>query len=109
MSAMLRSYFCRHESISDRTLPLNPFGDGALGIGRLKDALNEFIKEGVKLSVRLLRRESFDQRPREACHDTVISAQPVVCLFPRIATRKSNYPHDIAMADEIGVEIVSLG
>src|SRR5690349_24897711 len=59
-----------------------------LSIGRIKDALNEFIQHGIELSIGLLGRQPFYQRPRKARDEAVISAQTVVGLFPRIAARE---------------------
>jgi hypothetical protein len=42
---------------SERSRPL------ISSIGRIKDALNEFIQHGVELSIRLLSRQPFYQRP----------------------------------------------
>ena len=53
-----------------------------LGSGRLKDALNGFIEQGVILGIGLLGRQPLYQRPREARYDAVIPAQAVVAFFP---------------------------
>src|SRR4029077_14952395 len=79
-----------------------------LGVGRLKDTLNGSIQHGVELSIRLLGRQPFYQRPRKARHDAVIPAQAGVGFFPRITARQRNYPQDIGTSDAIGVEVVLL-
>ena len=70
-----------HVSPTERSRPL------ILSIGRIKDALNEFIQHGVELSIGLLGRQPFDQRPRKTRDEAVISAQTVVGLFPLITAR----------------------
>ena len=53
-----------------------------LGSGRLKDALNRFIEQGVILGNGLLGRQPLYERPRKARYDAVIPAQAVVAFFP---------------------------
>ena len=53
-----------------------------LGSGRLKDALNRFIEQGVILGIGLLGRQPLYERPRKARYDAVIPAQAVVAFFP---------------------------
>src|SRR5262249_55680672 len=78
----------------------------SLSVGCLKDTLNGFIHNGVELSIGLLGRESFGQRPREARHNTLIAAQAVVGFFSRITSRQRDYPQNFGMFDEIGIEVV---
>src|SRR6266581_2601463 len=68
------------------------FSDMAcLGVRRLEDTLNGSIQQGVELSIGLLSRQPFYQRPRKARHDAVIPAQAVVSFFPRITARQRNH------------------
>ena len=53
-----------------------------LGSGRLKDALNRPIEQGVILGIGLLGRQPLYERPRKARYDAVIPAQAVVAFFP---------------------------
>src|SRR4029077_9594720 len=79
-----------------------------LGVRRLKDTLNGLIQRSVEVSIGLLGREPFCQGPGKACDNTMILAQAVVGLFPRITTRQRNYPQAFGMFDEMGVEVVLL-
>src|SRR5215469_16792988 len=55
--------------------------------GRLKDALDGFIQQGVVLGIGLLGQQPLYERPRKARHDAVVPTQPIVAFFPRIASR----------------------
>src|SRR5215813_5658731 len=77
-------------------------------VGRLEDALDRRVKQGVVLGVGLLGGQAFDQRPRIARDDAVIPAQTPVAFVSCVAARQGNHPHDLGMADELGVEIVRL-
>ena len=59
----------------------------SLRIRRIENTLDVFIQHGVELSIGLLGREPFDERARETRDETVISAQTVVGLFPRVPPR----------------------
>src|SRR5580698_79488 len=74
--------------------------------GRLEDALDGFIQQGVKLGVGLLRRQPVEQRPRKTRNDAVISPQEVVGFITRVAARQGDHPQDFGVLDKIGVEIV---
>src|SRR5262249_30089407 len=58
-----------------------------LCVGRFKDTLNGSIQHGIELSIGLLGRQPFYQRPRKARHDAVIPAEPLVGFFPRVTAR----------------------
>src|SRR5882724_5460302 len=77
-------------------------------VGRLEDALNRCIQQGVVLRIGLLGRQPLHQRSREARHDAVIPPQAPVAFFPRITARERNHPHDSGMLHEFGVEVVLL-
>src|SRR5437868_6408493 len=75
-------------------------------VGRLEDALNRCIQQGVVFGIGLLGRQPLDQRPRKARHDAVIPPQAPVAFFPRVTARQRNHSHDLGMADESGVQVV---
>src|SRR5947209_7212745 len=77
-------------------------------VGRLEDALNRCIQQGVVLRIGLLGRQPLHQRSREARHDAVLPPQALIAFFPCIAARQRHHPHDLGMFDEFGVEVVLL-
>src|SRR5882724_9668456 len=77
-------------------------------VGRVKDALNRCVEQGVELGFGLLGGQPLDQRPRKARHHAVIPPQARVAFFPCIAARQRNYPHHLGMTDALGVEVVFL-
>src|SRR5215475_14912369 len=91
------SLFANTMSIADNSRSRN---------GGLEDALDRRIQQGVVLSVGLLDRQPFDQRPRKARHDAMISSQAPVAFVSCIAARQRDDPHDLGMLDELGVQVV---
>ena len=53
-----------------------------LAIRCVENALNGFIEHSIKLSVRLLSRQPFNQRAGKAGDHAMIFAQTIVCFFP---------------------------
>src|SRR5438270_3383843 len=50
-------------------------------VGRLEDALNRCIQQGVVFGIGLLGRQPLDQRPRIARHDLLIPPQAPVAFY----------------------------
>src|SRR5207249_8900589 len=91
-----------------RGLSASPLADTRLAIRCVENALNGFIEHSIELSVRLLSRKPFNQRPGKAGDHAMIFAQTIVCFFPRIASRERNHPQNPGMFDKLGVEVVLL-
>src|SRR5438477_7373333 len=79
-----------------------------LAIRCVENALNGFIEHSVELSVRLLSRQPFNQRPGKTGDHAMIFAQAIVCFFPRIAAGERNHSQNAGMFDKLGVEVVLL-
>jgi hypothetical protein len=53
--------------------------------------------------------QSFQKCPGEAGHDAVILAQLGVGFLLRVPARERYHPHDLGMADAVGIEVVLIG
>lgn len=79
-----------------------------LNRGCLKDALNRGSQHGIEFSIRLLGRQSLEQRARKARDNALIVTQAIVRFILGITTGERKDPHDFRMCDELCVKVVLL-
>src|SRR5688572_16594035 len=60
------------------------------GLRSLINALDRLVQRAVELGIRLLRRQAFGQRTREARDHAVLLRQALVSLLSRVAAREGN-------------------